>query len=88
MTAVVDLLPVGTIVEVTERGPHARPPYVGTVVGYDLFRSKYEIGARYGGWNQWLYLDGGSWAFPTEVTALGPGVDAASIRRRAPHRSD
>ena len=43
-----DLLPTGTIVRVTESGPDGRT-YVGRVVGYDLGRSKYEIGLRFGG---------------------------------------
>lgn len=60
-------LPVGTYVLVTERGPDARPPYFARVVGTDLFGSKYQVGMRYGGWGQWLFLDGGSWAFPEWV---------------------
>lgn len=64
-------LPVGTIVRVTERGPGARQ-YVGRIVGYDMWRSKYEIGQRYGGWGEWLYSDGGSWAFASWVEAIDP----------------
>lgn len=63
-----ELLPVGTVVLVTEpaRGDDAaRPPYVAKIVGYDMGRTKYEIGVRFGGWGEWLFLEGGSWTFPS-----------------------
>lgn len=63
-----DMLSVGTVVLVTQRGPGARPPYVGKVVGYDLGCSKYEVGAGFGGWGgDWVFLNGGDWAFRSEV---------------------
>lgn len=62
-----ELFPVGTYVRVTVAG---RPADIGKVVGYDIGHSKYEIGIRYGGWGEWLFLDGGTWAFPSEVEAI------------------
>jgi hypothetical protein len=44
--------------------------YIGVIVGTDMFRSKYQVGARFGGWGEWLFMDGGSWAFPHEVTVI------------------
>jgi hypothetical protein len=63
-------LPVGTYVRVTENWEDARSPYIGRVVGYDMGRTKYEIGIRYGGWAEWLFADGGSWAFPSWVEEI------------------
>ena len=75
-----ELLPVGTYVLVQDPGcwdtaqrrmvvaPRA---YYARVVGYDLFRSKYELGARWAGWGEWHFSECGSWAGPrwcTEVT--------------------
>ncbi len=73
------LLPVGTYVRVRDHGPSPRA-YIGRVVGYDLFHSKYHIGARYGGWGEWLFLDGGSWAFPGEVEEI---TEAEALRVEA-----
>lgn len=67
---ILEMLPVGTIVQVVEQGEHARRPYIGKIVGYDVFHSKYHIGARFMGWDTWLWQDGGSWAFPGNVEAL------------------
>ncbi len=63
------LLPVGTYVRVTKFLPVPHE-FVGKIVGYDLHHSKYEIGARYGGWGEWLFLEGGTWAFPREVEQI------------------
>lgn len=73
------LLPVGTYVLVrdpgcrTETGVQILDPveYYAVIVGYDMGRTKYEAGRRYGGWGEWLFLKGGDWPFPswcTEVT--------------------
>lgn len=62
-----NLLPVGTHVRVT---PFEGRTYIAKVVGYDLGHSKYELGARFGGWGEWLFGDGGRWAFPREVKAI------------------
>ncbi|MFG3710949.1 hypothetical protein [Micromonospora sp. NPDC047730] len=61
-------LPVGTFVEVTEYGDGQR--YIAVIVGYDLGRSKYEVGHRYAGWGEWRWLDGGAWVFPGEVEEI------------------
>lgn len=61
------LLPVGTYVRVTD---HEHPTVIGKVVGYDIGHSKYEIGVRYAGWGEWLFLNGGTWAFPREVEEI------------------
>jgi len=79
---VAELLPVGTVVRVTERRVEQRPfmqpdalggeyvrtrTYVAKVVGYDLGRTKYNLGIRYAT-HPPLYVDeGGWWAFPGEV---------------------
>lgn len=69
-----DLLPVGAYVRVTDAyvtgdGPNPRT-FIGRVVGYDLGHSKYEIGTRYGGWGEWLFTKGGTWAFPRDVEQI------------------
>lgn len=64
------LLPIGTYIRVVEPGEYARPPYVGVIVGYDMGRTKYELGLRYGGWGEWLFLKGGSWTFPSWTTEI------------------
>ncbi len=63
------LLPPGTYVIVHESLTSSRA-YIGRVVGYDMGHSKYHIGARYGGWGEWLFTDGGSWAFPGQVEEI------------------
>jgi hypothetical protein len=67
------LLPVGAIVRVTERHTLARPPYVAEGVGYDIGRTRCHLGARYGGWGEWLFADGGRWAFLDEVEPCAEG---------------
>ncbi len=64
------LLPVGSYVRVTG-GDAWRADVIGKVVGYDMGRTKYEIGVRYGGWGEWLFLDGGTWVFPRHVEQIG-----------------
>ena len=63
-----DLLPVGTYVRVEEPDPPGRPDegaiWWGKVVGYDMGRTKYEIGQEY---LPGAFMDGGSWAFPSWV---------------------
>jgi hypothetical protein len=68
----VAMLPVGAIVAVTEPGLDDNPPrtFVAKVIGYDLGRTKYELGARYAGWGRWLFGDGGVWAFPSQVRQI------------------
>jgi hypothetical protein len=65
-----DLLPVGTVVTVTEPETDVLDGriYVAKVVGYDMGRTKYELGARYAGWSGWKFTDGGCWASPAWVT--------------------
>lgn len=74
------LLPVGTYVLVKDPGvrdtvtgrQHVEPrEYYAIVRGYDMWRSKYQVGRRFMGWSEWLFSDGGTWAFRewcTEVT--------------------
>lgn len=65
------LLKPRTIVRVTEFGPHAgEDPFIARIVGTDMFGTKYELGVRYCGWNEYRFLDGGTWASPDEVEAL------------------
>jgi hypothetical protein len=72
------LLPVGTYVLVrdpgcfTETGVQIIDPteYYAVIVGYDMGRTKYEVGRRYGGWGEWLFLKGGAWPFPSWCTAV------------------
>lgn len=61
------LLPVGTIVLVTEEGGR---PYVGKVVGYDIGHTKYQISQRIMGWNTWMWTKSVAWPFPSQVEAL------------------
>ena len=75
-----ELLPVGTYVLVQDPGCWdtaqrrmilAPSAYYGRVVGYDVFRTKYELGTRYPGWGRFAFLRGGSWVAPSwcaEVT--------------------
>lgn len=70
------MLPEGTYVLVDESTNWSenayRPPrtFIGRVVGTDVYGSKYHIGARHGGGGKWLFLEGGSWAFPVHVVAI------------------
>jgi hypothetical protein len=66
----VALLAVGTYVRVTERGVAGRPSYVARIVGYDLGRTKYQLGRRYMGWSEWLFGSGGAWSFPDETEEI------------------
>jgi hypothetical protein len=69
------LLPVGTVVIVTPRPvtnlddeiEEARPPYRAIVRGYDMHRSKYQLGRHL--WDE-EYADGGEWAPPSHVISL------------------
>lgn len=63
-------LPVGTYVRVTEHGLNPRPPYIAKVVGTDMGCTKYEVGVRYAVWRSWRFLDGGTWAFPSQVEEI------------------
>jgi hypothetical protein len=60
------MLPVGSFVAFADEDRTR----VGVVVGYDMYGSKYEIGARLAGWGQWLWMPGGTWAFPREVEEI------------------
>lgn len=65
----------GTYVLVRERLPEVAyreaRDYIGQVVGTDVDRSKYQVGARYyAGRGEWRFLDGGSWAFPWELVVI------------------
>lgn len=73
------LLPVGTYVLVhdlglkTEMGQQLQEPheYYAVIRGYDMGRTKYEVGRRFPGWGRWLFGAGNVWPFPswcTEVT--------------------
>lgn len=73
------LLPVGTYVLVrdpglkSEWGQRLMEPgeYYAVIRDYDMGRTKYEVGRRFGGWDQWLFGAGNHWTFPswcTEVT--------------------
>ncbi len=66
------MLTPGTYVRVNEPAIAGNPPrsYTARIVGSDMGHTKYELGARYGGWGEWLFLDGGSWAFPSWVTEI------------------
>lgn len=72
------MLPSGTYVRVVRQevrdaeGEVVFPAqtFIARVVGTDMFRSKYEVAPRYAGWAEWLFLDGGDWAFIGEVTAI------------------
>lgn len=74
-----DLLPVGTVVRVTE-ARHGFgtviSEYVAQVVGYDIGRTKYHLGKRYMGWSEYHFLDGGSWGVP----ARGRGDRGERVR--------
>ena len=63
------LLKPRTIVRVNPTDGH-REPFIARVVGTDMGRTKYHLGARYCGWNEYLFLDGGTWASPDEVESL------------------
>lgn len=74
------LLPVGAYVLVKDpgcrdsvTGEQIMKPceYYAVIRGYDMGRTKYEVGVRFPGWGRWLFTKGGSWTFPawcTEVT--------------------
>jgi hypothetical protein len=69
-----DLLPVGTVVQVTQ----SDRVFVAKVVGYDMFRTKYQLGARFAGWNEWHFAKDGSWAFLSEVETIPNGGSEVS----------
>jgi hypothetical protein len=48
--------------------PGATYSDVAKVVGYDIGGTKYELGLRYAGWDEWKWQDGGTWAFPSQVS--------------------
>lgn len=58
-------LPVGSFVRVTEPGDVA--PYFARIAGYDMFRTKYEVGRRFPGVSEWRFANGGTWVFPSWV---------------------
>lgn len=60
-------LPPGTYIRYNDHQQHTR---VAVVVGTDMGRTKYEIGHRIGGWGEWLWADGGAWAFPSQVEVI------------------
>jgi hypothetical protein len=65
-----DLLPVGTYVAVQPPPIEIKSgsiPYTGRVVGYDMHRSKYEVGYEY---LPGQFGAGGWWAFPGQVRQL------------------
>jgi hypothetical protein len=64
-----NLLPVGAYVRVVEHGPDNRT-YIGRVRGYDMSATKYHLDIRCGGWGEWLFTNGGAWAFPSEVKEI------------------
>ena len=86
------LLPVGAYVLVSdlgcrdsEAGQQIIEPreYYAIVRGYDMGRTKYEIGRRFPGWGEWLFGAGNDWTFPawcTEVTE----EEAMRIPERSP----
>jgi len=65
------LLPVGTIVTVTQPafGHRAAHSYRARVCGYDMGRTKYEL--DYELWPGHFMDGGGWWAFPSWVSADG-----------------
>lgn len=63
------LLRPRTIVRVTEFGSGG-DSFIARIVGTDLFHSKYQVGRRYCGWNEYRYSSLGTWAFPREVEPL------------------
>ncbi len=64
------MLPIGTYVHVTEKHGERTEQYYAVVVGYDMGKTKYEVGKRYAGWGAWRFTSGGSWVFPREVTEV------------------
>lgn len=65
-----ELLPVGAYVAVEPLPVEVESgsiPYTGRVVGYDAFRTKYEIGYEY---LPGHFGAGGWWAFPKQVRQL------------------
>ncbi len=70
------LLPPGTDVIVIPGGGQGARPYRARVHGYDMGRTKYELSLRMAGWGEYLYgATGGSWAFLSEVHAVGSEED-------------
>ena len=60
-----EMLPVGMLVDVHDHSAGIR--YVATIVGYDAFHTKYELSRRFLGWGEYIWSDGGWWAFRHEV---------------------
>lgn len=63
-----ELIPVGTLVQVTPMSIRERRPYRGIVRGYDMGRTKYHIGDEY--MRDLFQERGSSWAFLSEVTPI------------------
>ena len=79
-------LPVGTYVLVKDPGLFELDRWTGKadptrrlmdprefyaiVRGYDMGRSKYQVGSRFPGWGRWLFADGGEWVFPSWCTEV------------------
>jgi hypothetical protein len=65
------MLTPGTYVRVSRtRGGQPEAPFIAKIVGTDMGRTKYEVGARFPGWGMWHFLDGGGWAFTGEVELI------------------
>lgn len=63
----------GRIVLVTPYPVQQEEPFLARIVGTDVFHSKYQVGARYYGWNESHFARGGSWAFPDQVETVDDG---------------
>lgn len=69
------LLPIGAYVRVDTTKPTADggmepETYIGIIRGYDIGRTKYNVGARFQTWGEWKFGDGGWWCFLSEATEI------------------
>lgn len=69
------VLPLGAYVRVDTTKPTADggmepETYIGIIRGYDLGRTKYNVGARFQTWGEWKFGDGGWWCFLSEATEI------------------
>lgn len=68
-----ELLPIGTLVQVTPFPTSEKRPYQAIVRGYDMGRTKYHLGDEY---MRGLFMEKGlSWAFPGQVKEISNGTD-------------